>query len=420
MSRHFMTGCIVALYTLVGLTQGADAANQFLNVMALPLPNPHPACASAVNAIPNDGSSDWSAFNCAVNLLPASGGTIYVPAGAFNLHLTVEVIDRNVAFRGEGQNVTKLVWNTSGDGIRFMSTANGDPTSGVIGAVNYTLAIRSMSLIKYQTNGGAAIQGIWVRPTWHGVHGIVTTTITDVHIGSEPWPSASTYWHYGIQLQNSTTAKISMFNIQGSSSTGGVSAIQIRGDTDGAGKSIGTQIRNGTISKFVRGIETRDHAEGLHVQEVTIREAGWGIQMTSGQGTSIANSYISARNVGVELTNTTNVSITNNTIDHIEDQVFTGIDLKGSEFGSNSVRMMGNSVSSPYAPGTGPSRNGIVLDGGMSHAIVEGNTTMNMEIGVWLKNSNVIFSSVVGNINRNFTVGDVVDLGAANYVMHNH
>ena len=59
--------------------------------------------------MPNDSASDQSAFDCAVSLIPSGGrAAIYIPAGTFNLTALVGIMDKHVAFRGEGQKVTKL------------------------------------------------------------------------------------------------------------------------------------------------------------------------------------------------------------------------------------------------------------------------------------------------------------------------
>ena len=83
------------------------------------------------------------------------------------------------------------------------------------------------------------------------------------------------------------------------------------------------------------------------MQDVSIREVGWGIQMTDGLGTSLANNFIQARNAGIELINSSNFSVTNNVIHQFETDVFVGIHLDNVA----STRVIGNSVWSPSGPG---------------------------------------------------------------------
>src|SRR5262249_40941765 len=155
-----------------GLVQEAGART--LNVTALPLPDPTPECVGIANAVPNDGNSDQDAFDCAVALMPAMGGTIYVPAGTFDLVAPIAIVDKYFAIRGEGQQITRLRWSSFGDGISFQSTAT---------TTNYTLAVHSLSLLKMWGAGGAAIRGLWPAPVSHNSYGTVTATIHDVHIG---------------------------------------------------------------------------------------------------------------------------------------------------------------------------------------------------------------------------------------------
>jgi hypothetical protein len=176
--------------------------------------------------------------------------------------------------------------------------------------------------------------------------------------------------------------------------------------------------------KYVRGIEAKDHAEGIHVQEVTMREVGWGIQMTTGQGTSLSNNYISARNVGIELSGVyvdgerqpvTNVSISNNLIEQFEDQNFIGVLLSNTD----SIRVSSNTVRSG---GGAQPRNGIIVQGVTSHPIIEGNITSLMNTGIWITNTFVNFGVITGNNNRNASVTPILDWGSpgANYFAHNH
>jgi hypothetical protein len=215
-----------------------------------------------------------------------------------------------------------------------------------------------------------------------------------MHIGTDPTPEPleDPYWFFGIQLVNATTAKISLFNIQGSSNTGGIAAIQIGGNPGTHPSSISTRIRNGSIWKYVRGIESRDAGEGLHVQSVAIREVEWGIEMTDNYGTTLANNTILARRWGIQVKSSQSVSITNNLIYRMPNTVyeFRGIEVYGSTgAGKSFTGVIGNKIHSlPPDSGDTTERNGIVLDAAegreLLHTVVEGNNTVNMTRGIWL------------------------------------
>jgi hypothetical protein len=399
MFRHrILVTVSAALWTLVAFV--ADAGAITLDVTALPLP--HALCPGATNAVPNDGISDQSAFNCAVALISTSAvnpvdyrGTIYVRAGTFNLTNPVVMTDRHVTIRGEGQRISRMVWNNSGDGLYFQSTST---------TLNFTLSVRSISLLKctppesgcVSPAGGAAIRGIWDPAGTHWDHGIITTVLNDVHIGTTLWPSASSYWDFGMQLRNVTTAKISMFNIQGASASNGIAGIQIEAAASPTGvqHSIGVQIRNGTVTKYVRGIEVKDHSEGIHIQDVAIREASWGIQFITGLGTSFSNNYISARHVGIELVESSGVAITNNVIQQFENTDFVGINLNNA----GTTRVIGNSI---HTTSAAASRIGVLLQNLTSHCTVEGNITKSMTTGIQITGAVAQWNVLMANINSN-------------------
>jgi hypothetical protein len=418
MTRHlvFTLGVLLAL-TGPGLSE-AQAAD-VTNVTALTAP-------CATSAIPNDGVDDTAAIQCALTSVPGGspdGGEVYFPAGQYDLWGTLTITDKRIALRGEGQGITRLVWHqtTAPDhnGIQFLSTtAVANPPNP--NAVNFTLAVRSLSLLRAAGEGGAALSATWTKPSGPNGHhslGTVTTTIHDVHTGSEPW-NGSAYWYMGIQLTNPTTAKIDTFNIQGTAWFNGIAGIQIRG-SDPTGKTIGVSIRDGSITRYVRGIESKDESEGLHIQKVSMHEVSWGIIFyITGQGTVIANNSIQARTRGIQVfEGRAELAISNNLIRRFDTDAFIGIELSNPTRDGGGSRIIGNSI---YSPTTGQTPYGIVLGGRLYDNVVEGNTTHNMNIGIWLNGVNVQRNIVLGNINRN-AVTQTVDTGApgSNHFAHN-
>ena len=126
MFRHrILVTVSAALWMLAGFV--ADAGAITVNVTALPASASSLCAPGTTNAVPNDGNSDQTAFDCAVALIgsssPAMGaearGTIYVPAGEFKMTATLFIFNWHVALRGEGQQISKMVWNHGGDGIYF-------------------------------------------------------------------------------------------------------------------------------------------------------------------------------------------------------------------------------------------------------------------------------------------------------------
>jgi hypothetical protein len=443
MPRRVMVPVLAICAVLSAVRPSAAQSNTVLNVTALP-------ASCTTNAVPNDPNNedDWPAFYCAVGLLPATGGEIYVPAGKYYLSQAVTVTDHNVTFRGEGRRVSTLIWN-GGDsnGLAFQSTSTAE---------NYTLGVRSLSLLKGGSSDGlAAIRGQWVPVTLpptpsggeelgHRKHGVVTTTIHDVQIGPMDWDtSEGRMWALGIELVNSTAAYISQFDISGRSNGNGIAAIQIGGGAANTkdSKSIATKIRDGRITRYVRGIETRDKAEGIHVEYVTMQEVTWGIQMIDGTGTALTNNRILASGKGVELTNVSHITVSHNRIEQFGVANFIGIHIlaglspwpcpgqSSGQCAGHSIgpRLMANSIMSADAEAE---RIGIKLEGNIPpngapasyvwDAVIQQNNTLNMNKGIWLKDSSVVRAGVVGNINRPLTVNAVVDNGTLTYFPSNH
>ena len=112
-----------------------------INVMALPLP--HPSCPNVTtSADGGDAVLDTPAFLCAIDLVPASGGTVYIPAGKYLLDDTLVIRNKAITFLGEGQRISTLVWqatDASGNGIDFDSNT---------GSLNHTLNVKRLSLLR--------------------------------------------------------------------------------------------------------------------------------------------------------------------------------------------------------------------------------------------------------------------------------
>lgn len=423
-----LTVAILALGALLGpVASGYAQLTGPINVRALPSP-----CTSS--AAGNGTTDDTDEFECAIDLVPARGGEIYVPAGKYLLTRKLDITDKPIAFRGEGKRVSLLIWdNVADNGIEFFSNSNNGP----LGKLHHTFAVRSLSLIKKNASGGAAIRGQWQGDGDHAEHGGVTVTIHDVHIGTfhnveapGAWAAEidAVHWSFGIQLVQTRQAKISAFDIQGS----GIAGIQIAGksnelpcpdndpfdDDPNPCKSISVRIRDGVIIKANRGIETRDWVEGLHVEYVSIREAERGMQLKGsspgpgGVGTSVANNYIHARLYGIESINTYGVAVTNNLVERFGTEAFQGLSFSSG----GDLRVTGNTIKSV----TGNGGEGIVLSGTNKENVIEGNITVNMSTGIYLNGAGVTKNVVKGNLNRAWTTAQIGGTLLPNYVSDNH
>ncbi len=386
----------LSVWLLMTMTSPAQAQNPY-NVRI----------ASPVAATGNGSTDDWQAFTNVIASIPASGGEVYIPAGTYYLSKTLDIQGKNIAFRGEGQGITKLVfYGGSTNGIQFSSNASP----------HYTLTVRRLSVLRGAGADGAGIQAKWpqlVSPMGYQNGGGLTAIIEDVQVGVLSWPATGVHWHFGIQLSNATNAKISQFSIQ----TGGIAGIQIAGNLppQGAGgKSVDVQIRDGDITSVTRGIESKDNSEAVQINSVVVRESVWGVIFwtSDGQGSLVANCQIHASNTGILVQDASHIAITNNAIWRLGAENFAGISITdgGGPIGKG-YRVIGNSI---FGPLRTQQRYGILLRGNVRDSVIHSNISQNMFYGIWLDGPGVMGNHVWSNINR-WMDGAAIPPNAANY-----
>lgn len=399
MMRRFL--CTLSAAWLMSAVVVTLASAQPINVRLAPY-----------NAWGDGSHDDTGAFLAAIAAVPATGGEVYVPAGRYKLTQTLSVSGKPIAFRGEGQGISHLIWYGVWDGLSFTST---HPSQ------HQTLTVKSLSLLRGDSSGGAGIVATWpvlTSPMSFVNGGGVTATIDDVQVGVNNWPNTGgSHWHFGIQLFNATNAKITQFSIQ----SGGIAGIQIAGNPapPGGGRSVGVQIRDGDITSVVRGVEAKDLAEAVEVNNVVVRDSVFGVMLTTstGQSTTVANCLIYASIYGVFAQNTSGVAITNNVIHRFGAEHFAGIVLTEDRTpGGRAHRVSGNAV---YSPTQTQVLTGIWVGGNVMDSVIHGNTTVNMSYGIYLTTPTVTGTQVLANLNRFFTAAAIANAGTGNNVAHN-
>lgn len=408
MDRRWLEIGSICLLTCASLVARAEAAvTGPINVTAIP-GGPPGFCASA---IPNDGMDDQPAIQCAINnILPASGGELYFPAGYYFLHAPLTIQNKSVMILGAGQRISRLLWRGDNAGIQF--TSNGVP-------FNHTLGVKSLSLNRFTgtpagPNGaggtaGSAISASWPTPTWQGSYGGVSATIFDVYIDSVDPETFN--WTNGISLTNAVGARISGFNIFGKYFGGGNAAIEI------AGKSIGVSINDGDMGRFVHGILVTGQSEAVVVENIEGSEHYRAFKFsTTGKGHVVAHCHASVAFEDVVLVeDSADVAITDNVFflngfGEPNPNPFTAIRIRNLNVAGSGFRVRGNQVI--YFSGAHP--DGIVLEGTISDSVISGNVTYGLLHGIWLKpgvNNSILFG------NRNSaSPNPILDQGTSNVV----
>jgi hypothetical protein len=393
MFRHItMTMTTMMIATLALLSWGTRAEAASYNVRLAPY-------SAAGNGSTDDTGAVQGAINAAV---AAGGGEVYLPAGTYRLLQTLTIYGP-ITLRGEGQRTSVLLWDglTNGnDGIWFAS-------QGL--TIHQTITVRSLSLIRHNGTGGAALNVNWPNLGASGninfaTGGGVTTVIEDVHISATGWPTTSQYWDRGIVLANAAAAKIATFNIQGAGAEYGTAGLDALGAPNGSGvpgRSVGVAIHDGQISGYTFGVRIRETSEVINAQHLVIRDVILGVEMlNAGKGTSISNNQIWTRIYGVRLYNSVgDAAITSNRIYRETDTPFVGIEINNDTGSTDRVRVIGNYVWS--TTGTSQPHTGIMAANNVNASVIYSNTTVNMTTGILLANAPVDDTLVHANRNRN-------------------
>jgi hypothetical protein len=383
--RRWMSGVVCTCVVLAGASTAHAQVTGPINVRSLP-----PA-SCPTSAIPNDGLLDTAAFLCALTLVPASGGEIYVPAGIYNLDASLTVTNKPISFRGEGQRNTTLLWNDIGgnNGIAFTSNS---------GTVNHQLSVKSMSLLRRAGAGGSAISGVWASPVNHTSRGGTSATIFDVHISNENYgPEGGTpiYWANGIALTNALGAHIHVFNIHGWNNAASRSILI-------AGKSIGVSINDGDMGRAIYGIHVTNTSENVRVENVETSENSIGYFFdTTGRFHNISNVHAGVIAQGIKFQNTSDATITDNFILGLGSGN-PAIEIYNPSVAGDGFEIRGNLV-------TGFSH-GIKLDGFINNSRVTGNMTAVSGNAIWLLNG-VAWTGVMANDRSGAPIVDTTGCG---------
>jgi len=390
----------IALSTLVLSTLSAGVAHAQVASAPFNVTNP------AYGANGNDTADDTQGIQNAINAVPSSGGEVYIPAGTYYLSGPLTVSNKPIAFRGEGARVTNLIRRGAGDGIVFTSSSS----------VNQGFAVRSMSFLREDGGGGAAISGSWPTPGAYASLGPVTATIHDVHISAIPWDYNGRFWRAGIVLHNVTNAKIYAFNIHMTQSWPHAGQPDIETGIDIKGASINVQISDGDVSRMHRGVTVRDQSEAIFIKDVETGEGEYGFHLwNAGRGSVISGCHANMAN-GIRVENTSDVTISNNLLFGNFGAEKNAIKIVNQSWAHGArFRITGN-VMHALSP---MSNFGIVIDGYSTESLIQGNSTSGMDVGIWLFNPNTTHYIVSGN--RNWASPNTfIDGGAGTLNVDNH
>lgn len=144
--------------------------NLAIAVLVLSLVFAAAASAAVINvtsygATANDGIDDSTAFNNALNAVPADGGEVYVPAGNYRIDVTIKIKSKT-RLRGDGMRASRLYWGATADGDMI---ENADQTNGNTGIIIEDLEIDGNRASNYNANAFAGF-------------GIELSNVSDFHV----------------------------------------------------------------------------------------------------------------------------------------------------------------------------------------------------------------------------------------------
>ena len=151
----------------------------------------------AVVCVPLGGTGAYAQFPCPTshdasiqkaldNAAAAGGGTVFLPAGVFNVCQTL-VIESNVHLRGAGRGATVLRGSTAIGG-KFVDGAYLGSTIGTAGATNVTVSDLTIDHLTHSRNAN----GISFVPTGSAYTGVVPTNILSGSKSSHPTSDTTT------------------------------------------------------------------------------------------------------------------------------------------------------------------------------------------------------------------------------------
>jgi hypothetical protein len=391
----------------------ADAQVTSFNVRALPSP-----CTSAAGTGSID---DTAAFTCAIGLVPASGGEIYMPAGTYLLTGTLRVENKNITFRGEGQRITNLVFEGNGKefkngGIEFYSN---EPGTTLPPYVNHTLNVRSLSILRKLGTGGAGIFARWKQPVDASSYGGTSATIFDVHISTDPFPSDTTsHWWHGISLAGAVGARIHTFNIFGYEAGNDNASILIKA------KSIGVTINDGDMGRADYGVRVEGGSESVRVENVETSQNTVGFFFQEGKHHIVSNCHAGVTGRGIQFNDVTDGIISGNFMILVQEGILVwNPALPGARFQvrDNLVVTTDDDPNDPNPP-----RHMIRIVAQVSDVVVMGNTVRaGRELGHPLvRPKDILLDTGVTNalVTNNYLRGYGVtnNAGASNITTGNH
>jgi hypothetical protein len=334
-----------------------------------------------------DGSLVDSYVNAAKASLPADGGILYFPPGAYAFSNPLVVDHKHIHIMGAGRGATRLHWPGAG-GIQCS-----------FAYPYYKCTIRDLQLTTEANGASPAIQ--IAHNLWEGGE-TCQPHIHDVWIGL--W-GPNGYFSKGIELNTSSGAKIERFEIVGGPNM--THGIHLRLRSTIVNIASGLIFNHGGV-----GVEVSHESEGTYIRGVEVVGGHTGFFLNSPRpGSAISDCHAMTSEYGIRLIDHGEMALTGNLLycGHPSNN-WTGIHAHGTGinpqdpppqgqlngvFGPHRLRIIGNCMN--VAVANSGTREGIRLTGYASDCTIQGNVIRDMHVGIGATDATTTNNIIMGN-----------------------
>jgi hypothetical protein len=349
----------------------------------------------------NGVTDDTSAIITALTSLRNKGsGTLYFPAGTYLIARPI-ALDIPVSIRGDGIQLTRIVWTCQSGGIRF----DGGPA--LFNDRRVFLA-SNVSFLSAVPKGGTAIQLKYTVP-----EGSICKYVDIDRCEFAGWGKGG-HWTHGLSLVEARDTSITNCEFRGRRANElnyvpGTTAISITGKES----PVEHFITNCQFWFWDTCVEVSGTVEGVYINTIAAVAVRRGIHWNTPGGEpllSVMNSHISAYESGIAAYNLIQATIQNCVIYERNDSIRNSV---GIEMRSCDDIIIANNIFRSNNTTPTIDFNAIVVDEQSRRIIIQTNRVINAATAVWLKRG-VINCVVLDNIFSGSKYHDILSVGAVN------
>lgn len=357
-------------------------------------------------AIGNGGGDDSAAFTSAINASiqwaqqTGSGAVIYVPPGTYRLTKQLGINGAAITLRGEGPQISILLWAASNGGITY---------SGTIGM---PFTVRDIGLVTNYPMGGTALSATWAPYLGSSEE---TAFIDNVEIRGQGVNSSSN-WTTGIALTGAGISHARRIQIRGRADSAAHYQDMLYGILlqDGGGSLCDVFLSDIRVWFSQYGvINFGADVEGINITHSSFTAVGTGLLWNT-NGTPVphlvfTDSFVNAYYYGIN----TNANLTQAFVAHNLFYQFASGSAFGVVLGGTSGQPTQGIVTGNIFTGAADGWAGVVLLGNSTYNNVSNNTFVR-GTGVWLQPGSSD-NQGAGNIYVN-VISRVLNQGARNTI----